>query len=86
MAEVAAFIGALGIPTGFRGIDLIKAAADIGAPTDIIKNEKLVFRAEIGGIGNASRFQIGFGVYERDAPKTLLNIQGVRLDHITRQD
>ena len=61
VTEVATLVGALGVPAGLGGVDLIEAAADVGTPADVVKNEEFVFRAEVGGIGDAGGLQVGFG-------------------------
>jgi len=51
VTEVAAFVHFFGVPGGFFGIDFHEAAADVGAPADIVENEELGLRAEVGGVG-----------------------------------
>src|SRR5512144_1994751 len=86
MAEVAALVNPLGIPTGLAGIDLIEATGDIGPPTDIVEDEKLILRAEKGGITDAGGFQIGFGAPGYRPGITLVTLHGGGFDHVTSQD
>ena len=85
MAEVAAFISTLGVPAGLGGINLVGTAADIGAPAYVVENEKFIFRAEIGGVGNAGGLQIGFRPPRHRTRIALVTLHGVGFDNIAGQ-
>ncbi len=56
VAFVAVFIVFVAIPSALYGIDLVSAAAHLGAPGGAVEDEEFIFRPEQRGIGDTRRF------------------------------
>ncbi len=86
MTDVAAFVDLFRVPVGFLGVDLDEAAAHVGAPADIVEDEELGFRAEIGRVGDAGALQISLGALGDGARIAAIAFEGCRFDDVTTQD
>ena len=73
-------------PGRFFGIDFHAAARHVVVPGDGIENEELGFGAEVGGVGDAGRLQIGFGAPGHRTRVALVALAVGRLDHVAGQD
>ena len=82
MAGVAGFVFGVGVPGGIKAIHLKRHLVHRDAVANIVKDEKLGFRAHIGGVADAGGFQIGLGLDRGAARVTLIGFHGVGFDHV----
>ena len=58
---------AAGIPAALLGVDEVEAGVRVLIEADVVEDEKLGFRAEIRGIGEAGVLQIQLGLCGRSS-------------------
>ncbi len=85
VAHIAAFHLVAGGPGGFVGVDLDEAARHVHIPADLVENEKLGFRTEIGGIADARCFQISLGLFGDGARIAVVGFAITGFEHIAAQ-
>ncbi len=84
VAKVGEFFTA-GVPDPLGGIDRIEGLVGGGRITDVVEDEELGLRTEIGGIGEAGRFQVSFGFSGDEAGITGIAFAGDRIDDVADQ-
>ena len=86
MAQIAAFIFGAGVVGAFLGVDIIEGFVHFDAEPHIVEDEEFGFGAEIGGVANARRIDIGLGGLGDGARAAGVILVGHRLQHIADQD
>ena len=71
-----------GIPASFLGVDEVVTLVLILIEADVVENEELGFRAEIGGVGNAAVLQVKLGLLANPARVALVALLGDRVLHV----
>jgi hypothetical protein len=61
VAEVGEFFAA-GVPDAFDGIDGVEGLVAARGVADVVEDEEFRLGTEVGGVGNAGRLQVGFGL------------------------
>ena len=67
------------IPAPFLGVDEVVTLVLILIEADVVENEELGFRAEIGGVGNAAVLQVKLGLLANPARVALVALLGDRV-------
>ncbi|VXB37347.1 conserved hypothetical protein [Massilia sp. 9I] len=82
VAAVAAFDFLVGRPGCFLRVDLDEAARHVDLPADRVEDEEFRFRAEVGGVAQAGRLQVGFGALGDRARVAVVALAVRRFDHV----
>ena len=86
MAEVALGVFGAGVPGAFLAVDIVEGLVHADVEADIVEDEELGFRTEIGGVANARGIDIGLGGLGDGARAARIVLARQRLDHVTDQD
>ena len=73
---------AAGIPAALFGVDEVEAGVLVLVEADVIENEELRFRAEIGGVADAAVLQVQFGLLGDPARIALVVLLGDGIVHV----
>ena len=73
---------AAGIPAALLGVDEVVAGVRVLVEPHVVENEKLGFRAEIRGVGDAGVLQIKLGLLRDPARIAIVMLAGDGVDHI----
>ena len=86
MAHVAAIHVITGGPRRFRSLHAGRRAGHVDVPGHRIKNEKLGFRTEIGGVADAGRFQVRLAAFGDRARIAVVTLAIVGFNHVAGHD
>src|SRR3546814_18174530 len=86
MAQFAACGLAAGVGRQFDIVELVRSRVVAQLELDIVEHEEFGFRADIGGIADAGRLQIGFGALCGRARIAGVKFAGRWLDDVARSE
>ena len=84
VAEVGELFAA-GVPAAFDRVDRVEGLVGAGGVADVVEDEEFRLRAEVGGVGNAGRLQVGFGLLGDEARVAGVAFLGDRVDDVADQ-
>ena len=70
----------------FLGVDLVERMVHGDIEADVIEDEELRFRTEVGGVTDAGTLQIGFGPPCHRARVAAVGLAGARFEDIAEQN
>ncbi len=73
---------AAGVPAALFGVDEIEAGVLVLIEADVIENEELGFRAEVGRVADAAVLQVQLGLLGDPARIALVVLLGDGIDHV----
>ena len=82
MAEIAVFEFPVAGVRPLGGVDFEIAFVHFGGEFDIVENEKLSFRTEIGGVADAQTAHVGDRRFRGRARATFIGLVGRRFQHV----
>ena len=80
VAAVAALLGAAGVPGRLDGVDVVVAGVLLGLEAHVVEDVELGLGAEVGGVGDAGRLEVGLGLGRDVARVAAVGLAGERVD------
>jgi hypothetical protein len=80
VAQVAALLDLAGVPHGGLGVEVVEALVGRGLEPHVVEDEELRLGAEVGGVGDPGRLQVGLGLRRDVARVAAVGLVGERVD------
>ena len=86
VAEVAALDQRVRVDRQFVGVELEAGVVGIGPEAHVVEHEEFGFGAEKGGVADAGRLQIGFGLLGDAARVAVIGLAGGGIENVADDD
>ena len=86
MAEIAAFIGGVGVRRQFDRIEREAGVVRVSLEADIVEHEELGLGAKVDGVADAGRLEVGLGLFGDRARIAVIGLAGAGIENVADDD